>query len=311
VDLDQVLSQEHHVAMAPPVIPAPPQARPALTATVLGLKAISLTDPSNTPKQTIQEMYQAGEAKAQADLLGRLRELNRDAVQEFRLQQESSISGDEAKAFADANEKIRPLFDKWAGERAAVFSDLAMIEGFPLPIGVQPAADKLQTTVSNKLAEKANALRDKLKALDGKFKEDSDSILAAVAKKTHVNKTDLGSKIAQLTADLDSKAKAEAKAQIRKAESRLSFQLADTAPIRLPQSPARQLTIPAEKALDAAPKVPSGGILDATADRRRWLEHELRIWLALNRYTLSSTRSGHRDATQEFQTWRQLNGAGP
>jgi hypothetical protein len=150
-----------------------------------------------------------------------------------------------------------------------------------------------------------------LAGIDAKFKAESDVIFEAVAQRLNVDKEDLGAKVKQLEADLDRKAKVEAAAQIRKAESKLSFQLADTAPIKLPQSPSRHLTIPAEKALDPAPEVPSSGILDGPADRKRWLEHELRIWLALNRYTLSSSKSGHRDATQEFQTWRQQHGAGP
>lgn len=294
-----------------PAVPSPPAPRPALTATVLGLKAISLSDPANTPKQTIHEMFLAGQAKAQADLLARLREVNKDAVREFQLQQETSISGDEARAYLNANAQIRPLFDKWASERAPIFSSLALKEGFPIPEIQEKPSSKPRTPLQQRQAQETKLLRTQLQSLDDKFKADSNAILDLVTQKSHVSKSDLGPKVAALAAELDRKAVNEAKAQIRKAESKLSFQLSDVSSIQLPQSPSRRLTIPAERAMDPAPQVPSGGILESEADRRRWLDHELQIWLALNRYTLSTTRSGHRDATQEFQIWRQQHGAGP
>jgi len=311
VDLDLIQSTESRLAPSKHPVPNPPAARPALTATVLGLKAISLSDPSNRPKQTIHEMFLAGQAKAQADLLSRLKEVNKGAVREFQLQQESSITGDEARAYMDANVKIRPIFEKWANDRAPVLSDLALIEGFPIPDPQDKPESKPKTPVQQKQAETVTTLRVRLKSIDEKFKADSNAILAAVTQKTHLSKADLSAKVAHLAAELDVKAAGEANAQIRKAESLLSFKLADTAPINLPQSPSRHLTIPAEKALDPPPQVPSSGILDSAADRRRLLENELRIWLALNRFTLSATRSGHRDVTQEFQKWRQQHGAGP
>jgi hypothetical protein len=311
VDLDAILSAEPHRQVAETPIPKPPAPRPALTATVLGLQAKALEDPSIVQKVSIQEMFKTGQAAALGTLLARLRELNKEAVEEFRLQQQSSISDEEFKAFADADAKIRPLFEAWANKRAPIFANLAMIAGFPIPDAQPQPADKPITPLKQKQNQEADRLRSQLKDLDDKFKSDSAAILAGVAKQTHTSKEELALRIEQLANELDKKAEREANSQIRNAESKLSFQLADSAPIRLPETPARHLTIPGEKALDQAPKVPSSGILEGAADRRRLLDHELRIWLALNRYTLSETRAGHRDATQEFQIWRQLHGAGP
>ncbi len=59
--------------------------------------------------------------------------------------------------------------------------------------------------------------------------------------------------------------------------------------------------IPAETPFDAAPTMPSGGILEGREDRRRLLAHELRIWLALQRLQLSKSGPGVPDKTTEFQ----------
>lgn len=312
VDLDAVLAQEQQrPAPFENSIPKPPLARPALTATVLGLRAVAIEDPANAPKQSIQEAFKAGQASALADLLTRLRELNKEAVQEFRFQQETSITDDEAKAYDAVSTKIRPLFDAWATERAPVFARLALLVGFPDPDPKSNQADPSGTPVRQAQITEANRLRSQLKSIDDRFRASTAGLLSAVTQFTRARQAELKQEIDHLTVDLDKRSVNEANAQIRKAESKLSFRLADTAPIRLPQSPSRHVTIPAEKALEPAPQVPSGGILDGKADRKRLLEHELRIWLALNRYALSKTRAGHRDATQEFQTWRQLHGAGP
>jgi len=256
-------------------------------------------------------MFRAGQTAALDQLLARLKEINKGIVNDFAIKQNTSITDDKAKAYLEANEKIRKLFEAWADERAPVFSKLTMVTGFPDPGPSTKESDPAQKPSPLDQTALANQLRTKLSSIDLQFKQKSDALLEGVVQQTHAAQAELIKQIEQKRIELETKAEMEAKAQIRRAVSKLQFRLADSAPVILPETPARHVTIPAEKALEAPPQVPSSGILEEKADRKRLLEHELRIWLALNRYTLSESRTGHRDATQEFQIWRQQHGAGP
>ena len=311
VDIDAVLAADKPATPTQFTPPSPPLTRPALSEKIVGSSAVAIVDPANAPRQSVQAMFEAGQRNALASLLVRLQELNKGALLEFRAKQRISISEKQTQAYSEANARIRPVFDAWATERAPIFADLAFLAGFPIPKAIN-GETTLQTVLRPKLRGKtADQLRVELTAIDDRFRLKCDEILAAVGLKSKADQIELAERIKQLTNDLEANARREANAQIRRAVSKLNFDLSDSSPIRLPRSPDYQLSIPAEKPLQAAPRVPSGGILDEAADRRRLLEHELRIWLALNGYSLSANPSRQRDATKEFQIWRQQHAAGP
>ena len=311
VDLDSIISHEKIVAPVDIPIPKPPSTRPFLVETVPGAPALSIQDPANAPKQNVQEMFEAEQAKAFSELQRRLRQFYQGEIQSFTLQQNRSISGEEQEAYAQANAKIRPLFEAWARDRATKFAKLALIAGFPDPNPNSNPADKSLPLVIQHREEEAKQLRLELKKMDADFQQQSRLILAVLLSKSSSDQAALKLKIEEFASQLDKRAEDEARAQIRKAASQLTFDLANPEPIQLPATSAHHVTIPAENPLEPVREVPSGGILDGTADRRRLLEHELRIWLALNRYTLSDKPTGHRNVTQEFQIWRVQHGAGP
>ena len=311
VDLDSIIRQGKHEAMPPIALPKPPSTRPLLVETVPGAPAIAIQDPATAPRQNVQEMFQAEQAKAFAELQRRLRQFYQGEIQSFTLQEQRSISGEEQQAYALANEKIRPLFETWAHDRAPKFARLAILAGFPDPNPNSNPTDKGVPLAIQRRADEAKQIRLDLKKLDADFQQKSKNIVAILLAKSATDQAALKLKIEDFATQLDQRAEEEARAQIRKAASQLTFELANPSPIQLPATSAHHVTIPAENPLEPAREVPSNGILDGTADRRRLLEHELRIWLALNRYTLSAKPNGHRNVTQEFQIWRQQHGAGP
>lgn len=311
VDLDSILKQEKLVPPVATPIPKPPPTRPFLVETVPGAPAVAIQDPANAPKQNVQEMFQAEQAKAFSELQRRLRQFYQGEIQSFTLQEERSISGEEQEAYSKANAKIRPLFEAWARDRAPKFAKLALLAGFPDPNPNSNPPDKSLPIAIRNRADEAKQLRLDLKKMDAEFQEQSRLILAVLLSKSASDQATLKLKIEEFASQLDKRAEDEARAQIRMATSHLTFELANPAPIQLPATSAHHVTIPAENPLEPAPEVPSSGILVGTADRRRLLEHELRIWLALNRYTLSDKPTGYRNVTQEFQLWRVQHGAGP
>ena len=311
VDMEEVMRMDPAPEFPENVIPNPPVTRPLLIETIPGEPETFIQDPSNVPRQSVQEMFNREQAKALQDLERRLRQFYENEIIGFRLKEEKAINGEEQAAYALANVKLRPLFEKWAKERAPKFARLAVIAGFPDPNPTSKAPDDAANLAAKKRSAEAKTIRQELFVIDSEFQTESKSLIAALLAKSSTDQAALKLKVDAFASDLDKRAQAEARSQIRQANSKLSFQLTKPTPIQVPATQAHHITIPAENPLDPAPKVPSSGILVSTADRRRLLDHELKIWLALNRYTFSPISKGHRNATTEFQIWRQQHGAGP
>lgn len=311
VDLDRILQRAEPVGSIPTAVPSPPATRPELTESILGAPGVSLADPATAPSLNVQQMFKDEQAKALVELQRRLRQLYHGEVQGFQLQRERGIVDSERKAYAEADAKYRTLFENWANERAQKVYKLALLAGFPDPNPTSKPSDKPLAAELERRSQAAKKLRTELARIDARFEAEGKAALSAVADKTRADQAALKRQVDAFASDMDKKAEDEARSQIRQAVSRLEFQLSASTPIILPPSPARHLSIPAEPPFEPAPNVNESGILGTRADRRRLLENELRIWLALNRLTLSGDQKGRRDVTEEFEKWREQHGAGP
>ncbi len=305
VDLNAVQAQLPESVTASIETPQPPAARPERISTIPRIPAIDVSDPANAPRQTVQGMFEAEQAKAFAELQRRLRQFYDSEIKTFRLQQERSITGEEQLAYVATNAKIRPIFERWANERAPIFARLALVAGFPDPNPESIPSDRQLSANAKRRAEEAKQLRIDLKRIDAEFQAASKTLLASLLAKSASDQAALKLRIEEFANMLDKRAQEEARSQIRQAASHLTFKLADPTPLHLPEIAQKQVTIPAETPLERAPEVPSMRSSVVKAQRRQMLEQELKIWLALNRYTLVQTPKGHRNATNEFLTWRQ------
>jgi hypothetical protein len=271
----------------------------------------TLRDPSNNPHLNVTDMFRAEQRKALDSLQKRLRRFYDSEVQKFRLEQQQAIVGKEQVAYQEANNQIRVVFEKWAEERAPKFARLALVAGFPDPNPTSQPPSKPARPLDAEHSQTAKELRVDLKNIDARFHLDCNKILGAVLDKSSADQAELELSIEAFATELDKKAEQEARAQIRNAGSQMEFQLSEPAPISFPESPRHSIQISTESPLEPAPQVPSSGILEGVADQRRRVESELRIWAALKRYQIAQTPKGARDATQEFQLWRQQYGSGP
>ena len=277
----------------------------------MGLPELVLKDPSNTPKLNVHEMFKQEQAKAFEILRKRLRDFYRNEVSRFRLEQLQAMAGKEAEAYRIANNAIRKTFLTWADERAPVFLDLSLVAGFPDPNPTsQPTTKSLRPIEQNRL-KTAQALRTQLQKIDAKFYMQCSTILSAVLDQSSTEQANLETKIENFTSELDRKAELEARAQIRSAASLLQFKLSDPAPIYLTESPKRTIPVATIPAVEPAPRVPSLESITTSAELKRSVEQEARIWAALNRYDLVQSPKQARDATKEFQQWRHQHGRGP
>lgn len=311
VNLDRLLAQGTRVAPVGVPLPTVPRPLGNVIEQVPGSGAIAIRDPSNTPRLNVREMFQQEQSKAVDTLQRRLRQYYGSEANRFRMEQALALGNLDQVAFREANDRIRVRFEAWATERAPVFAKLTLLAGFPDPNPTSQPPARAPNPIQRQRLETADRLRTDLKTIDDRFSADCAKILAAMFDKSSASQADLQRRIEAFANELDRRAEREARAQIRNVDSQLEFRLADPTPVAFPGSPSHSVRISTDSPLDPSPVVPSEGLVEGTADHRKMLEGELRIWLALNRYRAVQSSRGVKDATQEFQLWRQQKGLGP
>ena len=311
VNDNSILSQDRLTSPIGVSTPTGPTRQAGITEFVPSVPAKLLKDPSNTPKLNVREIFESEQSKAFEELRRRLRQFYDSEVKKFRLEQQQGIAGQELIAYQVANEKIRKAFEDWANIRSNPFAKLALIAGFPDPNPTStPSTRQLRPIEQNKF-NVSKDLRTNLKSIDSDFYAKSRLILNEVLDKTSADQASLELRIQQFANELDKRAEQEAQLQIRNAVSQLSFKLSEPSPVYLPEVPSRRIEISSESTVDPAPTVTVDGILQSADDRRLLLRNEERIWAGVNRYQLVPSAREGRDATHEFQIWRQQHGHGP
>ncbi len=311
VDVDRITAAHISPSQKDLKLPEPPRSTLFITKKLESLPSVTLKDPSNTPHLNVREMFREEQRKAYEGLHRRLRQFYNSEIQKFRLEQEQTISGKDQAAYKEANDEIRKIFVKWADDRSEPFAKLALVAGFPDPNPQSQPGVRPLRPIEQIRFDMATKLRGDLKVIDDRFDAACNSILASVLDKSSAEQAGLQLKIAQFSNELDRRAELEARAQIRNADSQLQFKLSEPAPVTFPATQETQVQISADSTKDPSPKAPPGGILEGKDDFKRLLENELQIWAALNRYELSSSSKGTRNATDEFQLWKQKHESGP
>ncbi|AIE85178.1 hypothetical protein OP10G_1810 [Fimbriimonas ginsengisoli Gsoil 348] len=296
------------VEIAPsPALPTPPKPAAAIVQRVSARPGQALRDPSHASTGSIRASIEKQQREALVALERRLRDYYRIQADAFELEKGREVDKEAATDYLEANAKIRLAFEAYGNARAPKVTRLAVLVGFPDPNPNSIPPKLPMRPVSQARFDEAKRLREELAALDAKFNAQAEQILAAVVSETAADREAMRKTIETFRNELNRRAETEAQAEVRTSVKELGLQLTEPSPVLVPGTPARQVEIPAEAPLPPAPKVPSVGIPSGLADRRRLLQHELTIWLGLNRYRLEK---GGRDATEDFQRWRETYRAG-
>lgn len=307
VDVAQILTAEPFSEAPSPETPRPPRPAPGITTTVPAQPARTLSDPSRASTTSVRASIEAQQKEALQTLERRLREYYKTQIQQFELERQTELEAGRAEAYAQASDRIRQAFLAYADARAPKTLRLTVLVGFPDPNPDSVPPRTPVKTFLQKMLDEAKQLREELAQLDLELEGKTNAILTSVAEANAQDEAAMRVKVEEFRNQLNERASREAEAEVRTSVKELGLQLTDANPIVVPGTPSRRVEIPAEAPFPAAPKVPSVGIPHGLDDRRRLIEHELGIWLGLNRYRLEK---GATDKTEEFQKWRQKQRAG-
>ncbi len=283
-----------------PALPRPPAPLPAETRTLPALPARTLRTPKGLTPEGIRARLAAQNEGARAALAERLKEVYAAEVRRAEFARLREIEDARLAGAADVVARVRARFDAYNAERAPLAARLAFLAGYPEPGPVLSPAVFPDSKEAERRTAEARALRDRIAALDAAFdaavKSERDAADAALAARLAALTEDLR----RLRTDLEGRAEREARAGIRRLNRSLALRLAGDRPIVLPAVPARTLDLPATSPLPEVPSVPATPPADPTPRLRA----ELRIWSGLRRVRVVPAGPGVRDATPEFERWR-------
>jgi len=307
VDVDRILAANTTAPVPAPVVPSPPRADGATTLKIEGRPPELLSDPSRASKGSVRASIEEQQKAALVSLQKRLLDYYKNQALQFQVEQERELEKARMAAYDEASGRVREIFVKYAEERAPKVLRLTVIVGFPDP---NPQSKPPRTTIKTfmqKMLDEAKKLREEIAAIDQAFDKEANAILASVKGATAQDEEKMRAKIEEFRTQLNDRAAKEAAAEVRISVKDLGLLLTEPSPVFVSGTPAKTLQIPAEKPLSPAPQVPSVGIPSGLEDRRKLTQHELAIWLGLNRYRLVQ---GAPDRTREFNEWRQKYRAG-
>jgi len=275
--------------------------------TVRGRTPELLSDPSRASKGSVKASIEEQQRAALAALEKRLQDYYKNQALQFQVEQERDLEKARMAAYDEATLRVREVFVKYAQERAPKVLRLTVIVGFPDPNPESKPAKTAIKTFMQKMLDQAKELRGEIAAIDAEFEKQADAILASVKGATADDEEKMRANIAAFKAQLNDRATKEAAAEVHTSVKDLGLLLTEPSPVFVPGAPSKSMQIPAENPLPPAPQVPSAGIPSGVEDRRKLTEHELAIWLGLNRYHMVQ---GAQDKTKEFNEWRQKYRAG-
>ena len=298
VDLATVARRARVVDPAVAPVPRSPAPLGAATRTLPALPATVIAPPKEVSKAELRARLERERAAAQASLAERLRDSYAAEAQAAEFAKLREIEAARLEGAQDVIARLRERFDAYNAKRAPLVARLAFLVGFPDP-GARPT--DAVTEASRRAAAEAATIRTRLAELDRDFDAYVKGLQDTAAAELAAQLAKLREEFAAARRDLESRAIREAREQVARVAAELDLRLGGGEPVALPAVPARSVTLPASEGLPRVDFTPASPP-DRLTSR---LRAELRIWSGLRRTRVVSPGPGVRDATAEFEKWRQ------
>ncbi len=293
-------------------VPPPPPGTPAQTFALPGREAELVTGPTPGAEARTERRVEASQEQALKRLQKRLQAIYARQADLYAQEQTRLLGDPEQKQLQVILPKLKAAFDAYAVQRTPLFIQLINLAGFPdpNPKGQPPPAGL--SPLAKRIWEQANKARTDLAALDAAYSRTAEGLVAEVARLAGQDRLALLHKIEAFRQQMNERAIAEAVNPLQANSTSVVLSIPGRPAVVLPAVPPRTVTLPAVPPAPPLPKVDSQEARLGPAERRKLIERQLSIWLALNNKVLASG-PGSRvpDQTQDFQEWRIRQQAGP
>lgn len=167
-----------------------------------------------------------------------------------------------------------------------------------------------QTPFAAQLAKELATLRSHVKELDAEYAKQATAILNQAESTINAEQGAIQSKFETLRANALERAAADARRTIGESQTATELHLGANRSVRVPATVSHRVTIPGSNGTPTPEPSKAIPIVTADADRATMVEQQLEIWLKSRGLVRSDTRSGARDATNEFVLWRKTHQVG-
>lgn len=297
VDLTAIVRRERRTSPAANPSPRSPAPLPSVTRTLPALPARTIDPPKERSRAELIAELERERSAAEAALARRLRDAYAAEAKADEFARLREIEGARLEGAADVVTKLRARFEAYDAKRAPLVARLAFLIGFPDP-GPRPS-DNANEDARRRTAEAATS-RTRLAELDREFDAYVAELQAQAEAELAIRLAKLREDLVSVRRELEARAAREAREQVARIAADLDLRLGGGEPVRLPAVPARSVTLPASTPLprvDFTPASPPDRLLER-------LRSELRIWSGLHRVRVVSAAPRVRDATAEFEKWR-------
>lgn len=293
------------------VSPPPPRSSVAVTMPALPMERVA--DPSNVSEAEVLSLIRREQEDALRNLIRRLRDVYALDAKRLDRELQKALTAKEQEEYNKIQAQIRAIFDAYGKSRIPLVARLAFLVGHPdpNPNSVSPAIT--MRPVAQKFFNESKKIRENLVVLNREFDAKINVVTDAMAQESAADRLEMVLKLQRQRDLFDAQADREARDAVKSVTDTLHLKLLKIPPRVLPASPAQTVQAPAGDTLPALNEVTSqrnSPILNVDEVRKRWLG-QLQIWLALNHYRRVDAKDQGRDATTEFEQWKQNYLAGP
>lgn len=167
-----------------------------------------------------------------------------------------------------------------------------------------------QTPFAAQLAKELASLRSHVKELDAAYAKQATAILNQAESTINAEQGAIQSKFETLRANALERAAADARRTIGESQAATELHLGANRSVRVPATATHRVTIPGGNGDPMPVPTITTSVVAAEADRATMVKQQLEIWLKSRGLVRSDTRSGARDATDEFVLWRKTHQVG-
>lgn len=312
VDLERVAASDPLVLPTtyPSAIAPAPVAPTTATLDALPARRLDLSENKGRLAK-VQAAVEEARDRTVRDVARKLRTAYQKEIDSIEANRMSEVPPIREAALAKAWAQVRTRFMAYADKRAPQALTIGLYAGFPDPDPNSVRAPDPKEKAIYQHFEKTRAARAQLVDLEADYEHDVRQMLAGYDDEVASAITDIRVEIEKMRADAETRAIADARAQVAVKTAQIESVLSGKAEVDLPARPSATAVTPGASPVLSEPRVPLPDRADLMRRRLEAVRSDARIWAGQVGVELVDSTGSVDDRTLEFIAWRKKRQTGP
>ncbi|MCC7230261.1 MAG: hypothetical protein IT203_07685 [Fimbriimonadaceae bacterium] len=285
----------------------PNQSLPPKLAAVGGAKEVLIRDKAEATIDSALAKIKEERESAIRVLTRRLGALRSAEIDQQKQEALTELAERQSAYLKDVYDQLYAVFRAYARDRGPAKFRIEFLQVKKPDLFVSRTS---QTPFAAQLAKELTSLRSHVKELDAEYAKQANSILNQAESTINAEQGAIQSKFETLRANALERAAVDARQTIGESQGATELHLGANRSVRVPATAAHRVTIPGSNGSPIPSPSSTSQNVTSEADRATIVKQQLEIWLKSRGLVRSDTRSGARDATDEFVLWRKTHQVG-